>query len=213
MSLVPTPVSWITTSEMPVKESRDFGNVEEKSQEAMPSNWYPSAVSFQTPTRRFDDFNEELDNPISSAWHSAPRKSTPKSSHYKSNEIEEGRSDTSSWFEFLNGAEYSVVKGVLIDCLKDDILFCLKKKALGLMDRARKMRSIRLTEGLSYVRIDDGGLQDSSENETDTAANLARDLNQKNNTLNELLLDHFVKFWKSHTLVVDDSSDDFDGGM
>jgi hypothetical protein len=85
---------------------------------------------------------------------------------------------------------------------QDDMFACLKLKALKFADRALKVKSIPLVDGMELVKKDD---EESSRQlneplvEVDEAS-LPADPEKRQETLDDLLIDRLSRFLRSHTL-------------
>lgn len=90
------------------------------------------------------------------------------------------------------------------DCQTSDLSTCLKLKLFTILDRiSRSVKDYKVVDGLSFERetnepIDITPLQ--SENDID--ASLPRSLDDKDQTLNQLIYDKVLSFFGSHTLKV-----------
>ncbi|XP_046671063.1 uncharacterized protein LOC124361072 [Homalodisca vitripennis] len=86
------------------------------------------------------------------------------------------------------------------ECSAAEFGSCLKKKIVVALDRAAKSsKHLTLAEGLTFVK--DSAAQDSapvSEKELETS--LPRSLEDRDNTLNQMILDKIIHFFKTHTL-------------
>ncbi|PSN57780.1 hypothetical protein C0J52_07266 [Blattella germanica] len=116
--------------------------------------------------------------------------------------------DSSSWLPSIGGAEYRVVQKVLDDCFKSgDGISCLKGKAITFLDRVSKIKSLPLFEGIALAKQEDGTDDAHVLTENELEASLPRNLDKKNDQLDQMIYDRLVNFWKSHTFVFDFSSD------
>lgn len=96
-----------------------------------------------------------------------------------------------------SGVKY--IMRVFDDCQKTEGLFpCLKKKAILFFDRAARMESIPLIDGVEVVRTSTEELHSISENEID--ATLPRNLADKNGALTDMLWDRVAAFANSRTI-------------
>lgn len=113
---------------------------------------------------------------------------------------EEGRaSDFSSYmgdFRFL----YKTYQ----DCAAVDLSSCLKLKLVTALDRAARTYSdVSILDGVTLVK-DEATPVDSTpvKSESELEASLPRSLNEKEDTLNGLILDKIAGFFSTHTLQV-----------
>ncbi|CAG4964209.1 unnamed protein product [Parnassius apollo] len=85
------------------------------------------------------------------------------------------------------------------DCQQTSGIFpCLKKKAILFFDRAARMESIPLFDGVDIVKSYEPGVPPISENEID--AHLPRGLGSKDDTLSAMLWDKVAAFANSRTI-------------
>lgn len=88
---------------------------------------------------------------------------------------------------------------VVNDCSKTDGVFpCLKKKAILFFDRAARMETIPLADGVEVVRTSNEELHPISENEIE--ATLPRNLADKDEALSDMLWDRIAAFANSRTI-------------
>lgn len=95
---------------------------------------------------------------------------------------------------------YKYLTKVYDECQKSDaILPCLKKKAILFFDRAARMETIPLLDGVDVVKVSktDENVP-ISENEIDAA--LPRNLQDKNEALTQMLWDKVASFANSRTI-------------
>ena len=84
---------------------------------------------------------------------------------------------------------------------QDDVYSCLKLKALKFADRALKIKSFQLIDGLSLVKKDDGvGGRQMQEPATVDETKLPQESDKKNEVLNAFLFDRVSRFLRSFTL-------------
>lgn len=94
------------------------------------------------------------------------------------------------------GAKY--IMRVYDDCSKTEVLPCLKKKAILFFDRAARMETIPLVEGIDVVKTAADDVVPISENEID--ATLPRSLPEKDAVLTQMLWDQVAAFANSRTI-------------
>lgn len=94
------------------------------------------------------------------------------------------------------GVKY--ITKVYEDCSRSDLVPCLKKKAILFFDRAARMDSIPLVDGVDIVKSSNPNIIPISENEID--ANLARNLADKDEALTEMLWNRVASFANSRTV-------------
>ncbi|KAF9819282.1 hypothetical protein SFRURICE_000273 [Spodoptera frugiperda] len=93
---------------------------------------------------------------------------------------------------------FRYISRVYEDCQNaDGFAQCLKKKAIMFFDRAARMETIPLVDGVDVVRSKGVTLQPITENEIEAV--LPRSLN-KDETLNEMLWDRIAAFANSRTV-------------
>lgn len=80
-----------------------------------------------------------------------------------------------------------------------DLVPCLKIKALKLTDRALKINSIPLFEGLTIIRNEEGDGRAFTAPEFEENS-LPQDPEKKDDALDTLLIDRVTRFLKSHSL-------------
>lgn len=85
------------------------------------------------------------------------------------------------------------------ECQRSDgILPCLKKKAILFFDRAARMDSIPLIDGVEVVKTSEPEVPVTSEKEIE--ASLARNYQDKDEALSEMLWDRIASFANSRTI-------------
>lgn len=93
----------------------------------------------------------------------------------------------------------SFIMRVFDDCQKTSGIFpCLKKKAILFFDRAARMESIPLVDGVEVVKTSDEEIHPISENEIE--ATLQRSLADKDGALTDMLWDRVAAFANSRTI-------------
>jgi hypothetical protein len=85
---------------------------------------------------------------------------------------------------------------------QEDMFACLKLKALKFADRALKVKSIPLVDGMELVKKEDDedGRQLNEPLVEVEEANLPTDPEKRQETLDDLLIDRLSRFLRSHTL-------------
>ncbi|KPJ20264.1 hypothetical protein RR48_04862 [Papilio machaon] len=84
------------------------------------------------------------------------------------------------------------------DCQHSNLIPCLKKKAILFFDRAARMDSIPVVNGIDIVKGSDIEMPPISENEIDS--NLPRGLGSEDETLSAMLWDKIAAFANSRTV-------------
>lgn len=91
------------------------------------------------------------------------------------------------------------------ECSAKEMSSCLKMKIIFAIDRADKsINRLRLTDGISFVRDDSRGddrqksLPPLSENDLEQI--LPRSLEDRENTLNDIIIEKIIKFFQTHTI-------------
>jgi len=98
---------------------------------------------------------------------------------------------------------------------QEDMFACLKLKALKFADRALKVKSIPLVDGMELVKKGDEDGRELNESLVEVdEANLPTDPEKRQETLDDLLIDRVSRFARSHTLQfsVPKLISDLDGG-
>jgi len=84
---------------------------------------------------------------------------------------------------------------------QEDIFACLKLKALNFADRAHKVKSIPLVDGMELVKkVDEDGRELNDTLVEVDEGKLPTDPEKRQETLDDLLIDRVSRFAKSHTL-------------
>lgn len=90
------------------------------------------------------------------------------------------------------------------DCSASDLSTCLKLKLFTIIDRvARSTNDFKVYEGVTFVK--DGEESDEAapaKTESEIEASLPRSLEDKEQTLNTLIMDKIMSYFGSHTLKV-----------
>lgn len=89
------------------------------------------------------------------------------------------------------------------DCASEDLSTCLKLKLFTVIDRvARSNSDFKVYDGVTFVK--DGEDTDDSEpkSEIEIEASLPRSLEDKEQSLNTLIMDKIMSYFGSHTLKV-----------
>ncbi|GLH08715.1 Uncharacterized protein GBIM_13890 [Gryllus bimaculatus] len=120
----------------------------------------------------------------------------------------EEASAPSDWDMFANGLQ--VLWGAYDGCARGaagDVAACLKLRALRSAERALRAERLPLLGGLAFVRAqgrDGRGLADDEPPPLDEAA-LPADAAAKQRALDEALLDRVARFFKGHSLQLDEA--------
>lgn len=111
---------------------------------------------------------------------------------------ETARSDDSS---FLGDLKF--LHKMYQDCSSADLSTCLKFKLLTAMDRAsRAYPVVSLMEGVSFVQEATEPAAAAAQSENEIEATLPRALSDREDALNNLLVDRIFNFFQTHTLQV-----------
>lgn len=92
------------------------------------------------------------------------------------------------------------------DCAAADLSTCLKLKLYTVIDRiARSDSDFKVSEGVSFVRDGEEQIDESApKTEVEIEASLPRSLDDKEQSLNTLIMDKIMSYFGSHTLKVSD---------
>lgn len=90
------------------------------------------------------------------------------------------------------------------DCSASDLSTCLKLKLFTVIDRvARSNSDFKVYEGVTFVKDGEEETDDSvPKSEFEIEASLPRSLEDKDQTLNSLIMDKIMSYFGSHTLKV-----------
>lgn len=90
------------------------------------------------------------------------------------------------------------------DCSASDLSTCLKLKLYTIIDRvARSNSDFKVYEGVTFVKDGEDSTDESSpKSEDEIEASLPRSLEDKEQTLNTLIMDKIMSYFGSHTLKV-----------
>lgn len=90
------------------------------------------------------------------------------------------------------------------DCSAADLSTCLKLKLFTVIDRvARSTSDFRVYEGVTFVRDGEEETDETApKTESEIEASLPRSLDDKESTLNSLIMDKIMSYFGSHTLKV-----------
>jgi Protein of unknown function (DUF1676) len=90
------------------------------------------------------------------------------------------------------------------DCSASDLNTCLKLRLYSILDRvARSNKDLKLTEGITFARDVDAPVDSTPvKTEKEIEAALPRSLEDKDSSLNSLIFDKIMSFFKGHTLQV-----------
>ena len=90
------------------------------------------------------------------------------------------------------------------ECASEDLSTCLKSKLYTVMDRiARSSNDFKVYEGVTFEKDEGAASEDEqSKTESEIEASLPRSLDDKEQTLNQMIMDKVFSFFDSHTLKV-----------
>lgn len=90
------------------------------------------------------------------------------------------------------------------DCAASDLSTCLKLKLYTVIDRvARSNSDFKVYEGVTFVRDGEEDVDESGpKTEVEIEASLPRSLDDKEQSLNSLIMDKIMSYFGSHTLKV-----------
>lgn len=91
------------------------------------------------------------------------------------------------------------------ECSAADLSSCLKLKLVAAMDRAaRSFSDINLVDGVTFVKDQSKAneVEQSAKSEVELEASLPRSLNDRETTLNALIMEKVSNFFDSHSLQV-----------
>lgn len=90
------------------------------------------------------------------------------------------------------------------DCSAADLSTCLKLKLFTIIDRvARSDSDFKVYEGVTFVRDGEESVDETApKTEKEIEASLPRSLDDKEQTLNSLIMDKIMSYFGSHTLKV-----------
>lgn len=120
-----------------------------------------------------------------------------RSTETKANTIDEqsGRSSNGIF------GELRYVYQMYKDCSGAELSSCLKLRLLTAMDRVARSAQLNIAEGVTVVK-DENTLEKEETPKTpqEIEANLPRSLEDKEDALNTMIFDKFLRFFQSHTL-------------
>jgi hypothetical protein len=91
------------------------------------------------------------------------------------------------------------------DCASQDLSTCLKLKLYTVVDRvARSNGDFKLYEGVTFVNENNQAAEETAppKSEAEVEASLPRSLGDKEQTLNQMIMDRFLSYFDNHTLKV-----------
>lgn len=91
------------------------------------------------------------------------------------------------------------------DCSDSDLSTCLKLKLFTIIDRvARSNSDFKVYDGVTFVKDEEEQVDESTppKSESEIEASLPRSLDDKEQTLNTLIMDKIMSYFGSHTLKV-----------
>lgn len=120
-----------------------------------------------------------------------------RSAETSPNSIDEqsARSGSSGVFGDLRYV-YQVYK----DCSGAELSSCLKLKLLTAMDRVSRTVQLNVVDGVTIVKDEGAATEEEPRSLQDIEASLPRSLEDREDTLNSLILDKVVSFFQSYTL-------------
>lgn len=117
------------------------------------------------------------------------------SAHYKADEEPQARK-ASSYF-----GDIRYLYKTYQDCSSSDLSTCLKLKLYSIIDRvARSNSDFRVFEGVTFVNDGEQIDETSPKTEDEIEASLPRSLDDKEQTLNTMIMDKIMSYFGSHTL-------------
>lgn len=103
---------------------------------------------------------------------------------------------------YLGDAKY--ILNTYQQCASQDLATCLKLKLYSVIDRvARSNSDFKVYEGVEFVK-EEGSVDEEQapKTESEVEASLPRSLDDKEQTLNQMIFDRILSFFDSHTLKV-----------
>lgn len=90
------------------------------------------------------------------------------------------------------------------DCASQDLSTCLKLKLYSVIDRvARSNSDFNVYEGVTFVKEENAEEEQApAKSEGEIEASLPRSLDDKEQTLNQMIMDRVLSYFDSHTLKV-----------
>lgn len=91
------------------------------------------------------------------------------------------------------------------ECASQDLSTCLKLKLYSVIDRvARSNNDFKVYEGVEFVKEEGSADEEQAppKTESEIEASLPRSLDDKEQTLNQMIFDRILSYFDSHTLKV-----------
>lgn len=92
------------------------------------------------------------------------------------------------------------------ECSSQDLSTCLKLKLYTVVDRiARSTGDFKVYEGVTFEKEEGAAVEDEQQpgkSESEIEASLPRSLDDKESTLNQMIMDRVLSYFDSHTLKV-----------
>lgn len=92
------------------------------------------------------------------------------------------------------------------DCASQDLSTCLKLKLYAVIDRvARSNNDFKVYDGVTFIKEENAADEDNAtpvKSESEIEASLPRSLDDKEQTLNQMIMDKILSYFESHTLKV-----------
>lgn len=87
------------------------------------------------------------------------------------------------------------------DCSASDLSTCLKLKLYSIIDRvARSNSDFKVYDGVTFVKDGEEQVDEAPKSEDEIEASLPRSLDDREATLNTLIMDKIMSYFGSHTL-------------
>ncbi|KAG8038536.1 hypothetical protein G9C98_006232 [Cotesia typhae] len=118
----------------------------------------------------------------------------------KTNSIDEQTGRSSAANGLLGELRY--VYQVYKECSGEEMSSCLKLKLVTAMDRVSRSAQLNIAEGVTVVRDENSRekIEEAPKTPQEIEASLPRALEDKEDALNTMIFDKFVRFFQSHTL-------------
>lgn len=113
---------------------------------------------------------------------------------------------TESGRDFTEDGDLKLVYRLYEECVRKDFMGCLKTKAITFFDRAYRKEQIPVfSDFVVLKRTAEISVADKNKpplSETELESSLPRNLDERSNRLDELLIDRMSKFFQTHRLEV-----------
>ncbi|XP_008548241.1 uncharacterized protein LOC103571745 [Microplitis demolitor] len=119
----------------------------------------------------------------------------------KSNSIDDQTGRSSAANGLLGELRY--VYQIYKECSGDEMSSCLKLRLITAMDRVSRSAQLNIAEGVTVVRDENSPrdkIEEAPKTPQEIEASLPRALEDKEDALNSMIFDKFVRFFQSHTL-------------